>query len=706
MLSMAEHVPTTVLEDAAADQTSMFTGWDTSEEESSSSPVGLLWNDLDTQLLRNEAQRRDTERTLMNTIDLAIKSRRAAANAADAPAIAKPSIHASYPRTVLNLETGLVTVQDKKPAKHAHELKASDEEEEAEEACHEETWCASNLPRTANGALNKNCKIWTGDCACTCASEDGASQGYGRAHATSRIREGSHNMKRISAPEAEEKEAEEEEEEGEAEEEAEEAEEEGGEAEEEVEESVPTRPPPNPSLRGATKPGAAASTKPPSDHPTLTDTTRDSTSTSRSSAPAELKFYVYPSASGETQQLSFWYSNLTAAFGRSPRRTAHPEEAHVFFLGMDTACEIGWPNYSNDPIDANYIRGNPRTCFESLGSRLKKYTAESAAYLSLEAGSEYAPAGGRAVPAGSYAGRGTHVVIDMRGWTIVPKEFKKPARSQPVMYAAPSFNALTYRPAVDVSWPAMAVASFDGPFQELPSEAERLAIYQHDADGNEENGRAAAAAAGGGGGGGGGGGISGLQNAVPCSVRAKHLLVFKGTADWPTRRTAAAKLHNGGDVIVELSGAKGNCGPNDYGKVACGVGTYRQLMTNTDFALVIRGDNLYSYRFLEVLSAGAVPVILADKWVLPFFEVIDYSKFAIVVPEMDVGTVADTVRAIPAEVVCAMRREALRVFRKHFKTFDAQLETFMQVVKAKADGTARGQPFDWKKQCASGRCMS
>ena len=51
----------------------------------------------------------------------------------------------------------------------------------------------------------------------------------------------------------------------------------------------------------------------------------------------------------------------------------------------------------------------------------------------------------------------------------------------------------------------------------------------------------------------------------------------------------------------------------------CGSGEYSELLSNTDFGLVIRGDNLYSYRFLEVLSAGVIPVIFSDWCVVyPF----------------------------------------------------------------------------------------
>ena len=78
----------------------------------------------------------------------------------------------------------------------------------------------------------------------------------------------------------------------------------------------------------------------------------------------------------------------------------------------------------------------------------------------------------------------------------------------------------------------------------------------------------------------------------------------------------------------------------------CGKGEYTEMLRNTSFSLVMRGDNLYSYRLLEVLSAGAIPVIFSDTWVLPFYEVVDYSKFAIVMKEREWNQTLAVINAI------------------------------------------------------------
>jgi Exostosin family len=63
--------------------------------------------------------------------------------------------------------------------------------------------------------------------------------------------------------------------------------------------------------------------------------------------------------------------------------------------------------------------------------------------------------------------------------------------------------------------------------------------------------------------------------------------------------------------------------------------TYERLLQKSIFAAAPRGDDRFSYRFTKVLSAGAIPVVHSDDWVLPFRkELIDWPKeCSVVIPE-------------------------------------------------------------------------
>jgi hypothetical protein len=84
-----------------------------------------------------------------------------------------------------------------------------------------------------------------------------------------------------------------------------------------------------------------------------------------SSKAAPTKFFVYPPKFKEDGFKSYWFGNLTEAMGRSKRKTETPAEAAVFFLGIDTCCELNWPSYTSWPADANYWYGDPTKCWDT-----------------------------------------------------------------------------------------------------------------------------------------------------------------------------------------------------------------------------------------------------------------------------------------------------------------------------------------------------
>jgi hypothetical protein len=63
---------------------------------------------------------------------------------------------------------------------------------------------------------------------------------------------------------------------------------------------------------------------------------------------------------------------------------------------------------------------------------------------------------------------------------------------------------------------------------------------------------------------------------------------------------------------------------------------YIQHMKNSRFCLCPMGYEVNSPRIVEALYYECVPVIIADNFVLPFSDVLDWTAFSVVVAEKDI----------------------------------------------------------------------
>jgi hypothetical protein len=154
--------------------------------------------------------------------------------------------------------------------------------------------------------------------------------------------------------------------------------------------------------------------------------------------------------------------------------------------------------------------------------------------------------------------------------------------------------------------------------------------------------------------------------------RRKYLASFQGAPSHPVR-AALRQIHDGEKFVIHI------IDPTRHSTLKLDATTgradddYRDIMENADFAFIPRGDALFSYRLLEAMSFGCIPIILSDNWVLPFHRLIDWSSCSLRPREDEVeGCVALLKRLSDAEIL-HRKRKVLEIYQRYF----ASLETIL-----------------------------
>lgn len=147
----------------------------------------------------------------------------------------------------------------------------------------------------------------------------------------------------------------------------------------------------------------------------------------------------------------------------------------------------------------------------------------------------------------------------------------------------------------------------------------------------------------------------------------RQMASFRGVASHPCR-AALLPLHDGHTIRIELVEPT-----NHFGRIDALNGvidtTYRDMLHESIFAIVPRGDAEFSYRLLEVLSFGCIPVIISDGWVPPFDRTIAWDDMALFVPETSIAMLPAILAFMPPDRIASMQRAVLQAYDHHLAGF-------------------------------------
>lgn len=172
-----------------------------------------------------------------------------------------------------------------------------------------------------------------------------------------------------------------------------------------------------------------------------------------------------------------------------------------------------------------------------------------------------------------------------------------------------------------------------------------------------------------------------------CNDTSRPILAsFVGTFRSTVRQNLRT-LHNCKDMLIEHPSIVERCFP-------CSNYSYGALFFGSKFALTPRGDNLFSYRFTEAMSAAAIPVIHSDDYVMPFQkELVDWSKCSVVIREADFNKTRDILLNISAEEQCRMRQNVVEVYNRFMKTGEGTISGIIEGLEYAFRGTHANYSF-------------
>ncbi|KGN65348.1 probable glycosyltransferase At5g03795 [Cucumis sativus] len=92
---------------------------------------------------------------------------------------------------------------------------------------------------------------------------------------------------------------------------------------------------------------------------------------------------------------------------------------------------------------------------------------------------------------------------------------------------------------------------------------------------------------------------------------------------------------------------------------------YIQHMKSSKYCICPKGYEVNSPRVVEAIFYECVPVIISDNFVPPFFEVLDWEAFSVIVAEKDIPNLQDILLSIPKDRYLEMQLRVRKV-QKHF----------------------------------------
>ncbi len=168
-----------------------------------------------------------------------------------------------------------------------------------------------------------------------------------------------------------------------------------------------------------------------------------------------------------------------------------------------------------------------------------------------------------------------------------------------------------------------------------------------------------------------------LLNENPLQARERKVLIsFQGAASHNCRKKLF-ELNNDDDIIIRNPNSSSYSGKID---ILSGIEdiSYSRLLDDSVFGIVARGDANFSYRLLETMSKGAIPIIISDGWILPFDNTIDWDSCSLRFSQDSINEIPSIVEKIDARHLFDLQVNVISYYRTFFRDIDSIVKTMLK----------------------------
>ncbi|XP_022293438.2 exostosin-2-like [Crassostrea virginica] len=107
---------------------------------------------------------------------------------------------------------------------------------------------------------------------------------------------------------------------------------------------------------------------------------------------------------------------------------------------------------------------------------------------------------------------------------------------------------------------------------------------------------------------------------------------------------------------------------------------YPDILQDSKFCMVLRSARLGHTALGDALRTGCIPVVVADGYILPFSEVLDWKRASVVIREENLKNVVEVLKSYSMERIYQMRRQARFFWENYFHSVKAITMTTLQII--------------------------